>query len=42
VSHSPNGADYFIAKGNSPVEMIRAIEKILGDPQPEVTVAPSK
>lgn len=33
-----DGADYLIAKGNSPVEMIRAIEKLLGDPQPEVSV----
>jgi DNA-binding response OmpR family regulator len=33
-----DGADYLVAKGNSPVEMIRAIEKILGDPQPEVSV----
>lgn len=35
-----DAADYLIAKGDSPVEMIRAIEKLLGDPQPEVSVAP--
>ncbi len=40
TSDTCEGADYFIAKGTSPVEMIRAIEKLLGDPQPEVSVVP--
>jgi len=37
-----DGADYNIVKGGSPVELIRAIEKILGDPQPEVQIEPSE
>lgn len=32
-------ADFRIAKGTSPVEIIRAIEKIMGDRQPEVRVS---
>lgn len=36
-----DGADYNMVKGASPVEMIRAIEKIMGDPQPEVQIEPS-
>ena len=35
------GADYNMVKGASPVEMIRAIEKIMGDPQPEVQIESS-
>jgi hypothetical protein len=37
-----DGADYNIVKGGSPVEMIRAIEKIMGDTQPEVRVESSE
>ena len=33
-----DGADYSMEKGSSPVELIRAIEKIMGDPQPEVRI----
>jgi DNA-binding response OmpR family regulator len=40
TSDACEGADYLIAKGSSPVEMIRAIEKLLGDPQPEVNILP--
>lgn len=36
-----DGADYNMVKGASPVEMIRAIEKIMGDPQPEVQIESS-
>lgn len=36
-----DGADYNMVKGSSPVEMIRAIEKIMGDPQPEVQIESS-
>ena len=37
-----DGADYNLVKGASPVETIRAIEKIMGDPQPEVQVESSE
>ena len=33
------GADYHMAKSSSPVEMIRAFEKLMGDTQPEVHIA---
>jgi DNA-binding NtrC family response regulator len=35
---SCEAADYNVAKGNSPVETIRAIEKLMGDAQLEVKV----
>lgn len=34
-----DSADFHVAKGTSPVEIIRAIEKIMGDPQPEAKVS---